>query len=554
MAEATATDADAGTPPLSGPGTGAAMASAPSERRAASWMAVGTLLSRVTGFARTAALAAVLGVTQLSNAYNTANTVPNMLLVLVTGGTLSAVLVPLLAREDDVAVRRHRAETIGGLVVVATGAASLLALLGAPLIARLSALGVAAGDYEAFVSVTTRWLMLFAPQVLAYGVSVYAVAVLNAHGRLALAGFAPVATNVVTIAAIAVYVAVGAPQPPALEALGTLPLVVLGAGTTLGVAAMTVPQLLGARRVLPGLRLRPRLRLRDPAARELWRLGRWTLGYVAANQLGLAVVIALANSVEGGLSAYQWAFAIMQLPFGIIAVSLFSAIYPRLARAANRADGVFGATVSGGLRLSLALLLPAAVGLLVLANPVADLLIGYGAAQGEGAAFVAVALRVFAVALVPFTVFQLLTRSYYALPDTRTPALANVAVNVVNVVAALAAFAVVAGAREQIAGLVGAYALSYVAGCALLGTGLARRRPGVFAGAARAVVTALAACAVMAGVLLALDAAGAPAGGRLILVVRTAAIVAAGGAVYLAASALLRSRELGELVRFRRRA
>ncbi|MDQ3344654.1 MAG: hypothetical protein M3524_13965, partial [Actinomycetota bacterium] len=229
----------------------------------------------------------------------------------------------------------------------------------------------------------------------------------------------------------------------------------------------------------------------DPAAHRLWTLGRWTLLYVAVNQAGLFVVVTLANGVDGGTVAYQTAFAIMQLPFAIIAVSLFSALYPRLSRAAGQTGRLFAATVSGGLRLSNALLIPSAVGLGVLAEPIADLLVGYGVARGSGAEFVAVALRVFAVALVPFTVFQLLTRSYYALPDTRVPALANVVVNVVNVLAAFAAFAAFAEPRTQIAGLVGSFALSYVAGCLLLAAGLARRRSGCFAGAARATATAV---------------------------------------------------------------
>ncbi len=530
---------------------GTATAAAPSERRAASWMAVGTLLSRLTGFARTAALLAVTGVTQLGNAYNTANTVPNLLLFLVTGGTISAVFIPMLAREEDSDRRRHVAETIGGLILLLTGLASVLMLVTAPLLARLFALRVT-GDSAAFVSVTTQWLLLFAPQIACYGVSVYAVAVLNAHGRLALAGFTPVATNLVAIAAAVGYVLTGGPRSGDITELTTLPLVVLGVGTTLSVAAMAVPQLLGAKRVLPGLRLRPRASFRDPAARRLWKLGRWTLLYVAVNQAGLFVVVTLANGVDGGTVAYQTAFAIMQLPFAIIAVSLFSAIYPRLSRAAGQPGRLFAATVSGGLRLSNALLIPSAVGLGVLAEPIADLLVGYGVARGSGADFVAVALRVFAVALVPFTVFQQLTRSYYALPDTRAPALVNVVVNVVNVLAAFAAFAAFTDPRTQIAGLVGAFALSYVAGCLLLAVGLARRQPGCFAGAARATATALAASSVMAAVLWASAATWPPGSQVLAGFVRTGVLVALGGAVYLGVAWALRSPELGELLKIRR--
>ena len=523
-------------------------------------MAVGTLLSRLTGFVRTAALVTVLGTTRLGDAFNTANTVPNMLLVLVTGGTLSSVLIPMLAREKDVDQRRQRAEAIGGLVMLGTGVASVLMFVTAPIVARFFALGLRGGpDYEAYVSVTTQWLALFAPQILFYGMSVYAVGVLNAHGRLALAGFAPVLTNVVAVAAIVAYVQAGGPSglgdaatDPTLQALGTLPLVVLGIGTTLSIAAMAVPQLLGARRMLPGLRLRPRFVRGDPATRELWRLGRWTLGYVAANQVGLAVIIALANDVAGGVVAYQVAFAIMQLPFGIIAVSLFSAIYPRLARDATREDADFAASVAGGFRLTAVLLVPAAVGLFVLAQPITDLLVNYGAAAGEGARFIADVVRIFALALLPFTVFQLLTRSYYAMTDTRTPMLANIALNSVNIVFALLAALTIDDPVLRIQGLVVSYALSYLTGCCLLSVGLSRRRPGAFAGGARAVATAAGAALVMAGALVLAQRYLPQPGSVLLDVALTGATVAAGAVVYLGALIALRSPELPEILSRRR--
>ena len=523
-------------------------------------MAFGTLLSRLTGFVRTAALVTVLGTTRLGDAFNTANTVPTMLLMLVTGGTLSSVLIPMLARETDIDQRRRRAEAIGGLVMLGTGIASLVMLLSAPIVARFFAIGLRGGpDYEAYVAVTTQWLSLFAPQIFFYGVSVYAVAVLNAHGRLALAGFAPVLTNIVALGAVIAYVMAGGPSglgdqstEPTLQALDILPLVVIGIGTTLSIAAMAIPQLLGARRVLPGLRLRPRIRRGDPATRELWRLGRWTLGYVAANQVGLAVIIALANDVEGGVVAYQVAFAIMQLPYGIIAVSLFSAIFPRLSRDATREDEGFAASVAGGFRLTVMLLVPAAVGLFVLASPVTDILVNYGAAAGSGAEFIADVVRIFALALLPFTVFQLLTRSYYAMTDTRTPMLANIALNAVNIVAALLASVVIEHPVTRIQGLVVSYALSYGTGCVLLATGLVRRRPGAFAGGIRAAATAGAAAALMAAALLVVTRYRPPTDGVLVDVIVTCALVAGGGVVYLLGLTAFRSPELREVVARRR--
>ncbi len=513
--------------------------------RAAALMAVGTALSRATGLARTAALAAVLGVTALADAYNTANTVPNMLFMLVTGGTLSAVVLPMLAREHDPDRRREQAAVLGGAIAALTATAAILLLAAAPLLARGFGLARAGQpDSVSFVAVTGAWMALFAPQVLLYGLSVHAVAVLNAHGRLALAGFAPVATNLITVLAVAGYLGMGGPRPPSLTSVQVAPLVVLGAGTTLGVAGMVGIQWLGARRVLPGVRLR--FTRRDPAVAELWRLGRWTLGYVVVNQLGLAVVLVLANAVEGGVAAYQWAFAIMQLPYAIVAVSLLSALYPRLARTAHD-PREFGEQVATGLRLVAVLLLPAGVGLAILAGPVATLLLGYGAAAGPGAAFVAVALRFFGLALLPFTIFQLLTRAFYAQADTRTPMLANVAVNLVNVAGGLLAFGLLERPQARIAGLVVAWGASYVTGVALLSWVLAVRVRAAFTSSGWALATAVLASAVMAAVLLGAAAAWTPPAGVVPSTVRTLVLVAIGLSAYLVMALLLGSRELAHL-------
>jgi putative peptidoglycan lipid II flippase len=533
-----------GRPAAPPPGGGQATAPLAPAGRAAALMAVGTACSRATGLVRTAALAAALGVTGLADAYNTANTIPTMLFMLVTGGTLSAVVVPMLVRDGDPDRRRERAAVLGGAIAALTAAASVLLAVAAPLLARGFAVARGGSDQEAFVAVTAAWIALFAPQVLLYGLSVHAVAVLQAHGRLALAGFAPVATNLVTVLAVAGYLWAGGPRPPSLAGLERGPLLVLGVGTTLGAAAMALLQWLGARRVMSGLGLR--WAPRHPAVAELWRLGRWTLGYVVVNQLGLVVVLVLANAVEGGVAAYQWAFAIMQLPYAVVAVSLLSATYPRLAQSAE--DPVaFARRLSTGLRLMVALLVPAGVGLAVLADPIATLLLGYGAAAGAGAAFVAGALRWFALALVPFALFQLLTRAFYARSDTRSPMLANVAVNVVNVVGGLLAVALADRPQARIAGLVVAYGLSYVTGVSVLGLVLARRAPSAFAGVGRSIGTALLASAAMAAALAAAAAAWVPRPAMPAAAGRTLALVGLGLLIYLGAGLLLGSPELSLL-------
>lgn len=526
-------------------------APAPSAGRAGLAMAVGTAASRVTGLVRTAALAAALGVTSLADAYNVANTVPTILLVLVTGGTLSAVLVPLLVRADDLVERRRRAESLGALVLLVTGAATLLGVLLAPLLARGFALALPSGQArDDFVSVTTAFLVLFAPQVLAYGLSVHAVAVLQAAGRLALAGWAPVATNLVTIAAVLAYLA-ATPAGTDVADLEPGPLLLLGAGTTLGVVAMTALQVAGARRVLPGLRLLVRPRL-DDSARELLRLGRWTLVHVGANQAGLAVVLVLATSLRGGASAYQWAFAVMQLPFAVVAVSVLSALYPRVARAAEHDPDRFAALLSSGLRTLLLLLAPAALALALLAEPVVRVLLGHGAVNAAGVGLIASALGLFGVALLPFTAFQLLTRACYARRDTRTPALVNLAVNAVNAVGAVLAVQLAPSADVALAGLAGAYAASYVAGCLLLG---ARQAPGALAGLGPLVLRLLPAAALTAAALVGGAAAGRALGlgGITGDLAELAAAGLLGGATWAGAAVLLARADAAALARQLRR-
>ncbi len=496
-------------------------------------MALGTVLSRATGLVRTAALAGALGVSSLADSYNIANTVPTILLVLVTGGTLSAVLIPLLVEPEEPADRVRRAESLGALVLVVTGAATLAAAVLSPLLARLFALGLRGDpEYGDFVGSTSLLLVLFAPQVVAYGLSVHAVAVLNAAGRLALGSFASIATNVVTIGAIAAFVAL---RPDG--GAGTRELVVLGAGTTAGVFAMTAIQVWGARRVLPGMRLLPRLK-RDETTNRVLRLGRWTLLYVIANQIGLAVVLTVAAGTPGTASAYQWAFAVMQLPFAVIAVSVLSAVYPRLSRAAAGDLARFEVLVAEGLRLLLVLMLPAAVLLATLAEPVTQLLLGYGAVEAAGVRLIASAVGIFGVALLPFTLFQLMTRAFYARGDTRSPALVNVVVNAVNITGALVALGTYGGPPQRtMVVLVASYATSYLVGCAVLGTMLRRRFPCALAGVGRLTVRLvaplLAMVATVVAILALLRAAEPVGGGAANALIEVVAAAAASCAVYL---------------------
>ena len=432
-------------------------------------MAAGTALSRATGLGRTVVLASVLGVTALGDAYNVANVVPNMIFQLSAGGILSAALVPLLVRMDD---DRQRKQAIGVLVgtvgMVGLVASGVLAAVAPQVVRLLTIAGRDSPDYPAMLDVGTAWLRLFAPQVLLYTLSVLAVGIMAARRRLVLGAFASVATNIVTIlGAVAFGVVMGTRRAEVGSVSGGA-VAILGWATTAGVAAMAGLQLWGAFRCEPGIR--PRVRPAHPAVRQIGRLGKWVVVYVVVNQLGLAAVVALAASVEGGVSAHQWAFALMQLPYAVVAVSIVSAAFPLISRAAAD-DSDVTPVVADAVRRMAFLLVPAAVGLAVVADPLARALTGE-----QGSELVAAALRGFAVALVPFSLFQLLTRTSYAFEDTRVPALVNVVLNAVTVAWAAGVVLLVDTSPARMTGLALGDAAGYTTGCIVLTRQLAARR------------------------------------------------------------------------------
>lgn len=480
-------------------------------------MASGTLVSRATGLGRTAALAAVLGVGLASDAYIAASVVPTMLLVLVTGGTLSAALVPMLSRGGNEADRRRAAGTaLAGLSALAAAASVALAVA-APVLGRFLSLGAhGQPDHDERIRLVTILLVLLAPQVFFLAVTAVTSAVLTARGRLGIVGWSPVATNITFLLALVLYAAL---VPASAERVPLGGLLVLGLGSTVATGVGSAIQLRAAARDLPPWRAMLNGRDRD-LVRELRSTGSWTLLYAAANQIGLLVVLALAARRNGVGSAYQWSFTVMQLPFG---VTLLAATLPALARAADDRQ-VFNSVVRRSSAPLLALLLPCVAALILFAPLIARLLVGYGAADARGTALVAHGVALFAVALLPFAAFQLLTRSCYALRRPSWPALANLVVNAVTVAGALLALRP-STAEELLSVLVLSYALSYVVGCVILSVALRGAGVHVAAGLLRPAVGSGLGTAVAIAVVVGLRAA-LPASGLRDL----ASVVAFGGA------------------------
>jgi putative peptidoglycan lipid II flippase len=247
----------------------------------------------------------------------------------------------------------------------------------------------------------------------------------------------------------------------------------LGLGTTGGVAAMALVYWPFLRR-LPG-RIRIRLDFRHPAVVKLARMSVWMIAYVATNTLGFVVSFYLANQLQGGITAYVTAFAFFQLPIGIGAVSIATALVPKLSAHHVDADiEDFRNRLAAGLRMTALLMIPATAALIALAGPLVGLLLQHGIVRAESADLVASTLRYFAIGLLPFAGYQLLIRGFYTRQDARTPALINVFENGITIALDFALFPVL-----DVRGLALAHSLGYVAGAALAWAVLSGRIGGI---------------------------------------------------------------------------
>ena len=369
------------------------------------------------------AIGAALGTTFLGNTYQTSNLVSNILFELLAAGLLSSVLVPTFVRLID-AGRRDDAEHVAGAVLgvclAVLGAVLLVGLVLRPVIMRL--LTIAVSDPEVRrqeIALGSFLLWFFLPQLLLYAAGAVATALLNGARRFAAPAFAPVANNIIVIATMGAFWALhGSHGGLGLSLEEKL---VLAVGTTVGVLAMTVVPFVAAWRA--GLHLRPHWDPRHPAVRALARPGAWAAGYLALNQLLIAVTLVLANHVAGGVVAYQIAYTFFLLPYAILAQPVMTAVFPRLSSdaVADRWER-FSTTVAEAVRLVAFLVLPATALMAALARPALQVM-QVGALDKAGADLVARVVAAYSIGLIGWSALQLLTRASYAAHDTRTPTL-----------------------------------------------------------------------------------------------------------------------------------
>lgn len=510
-----------------------------------------TLVSRLTGVVRVLVIAAVLGTTFLGNTFQSANTVPNVIFELFAAGTLQAVMIPsLVERFDrgDPAGAEHLAGSVLGLALAGLGALAVAGMLGAPWLMRALVAGVESAEVRAAeIRLGTVLLWCFLPQVVLYAVGMVATAILQARGRFAAPVVAPIANNLVVVAMCGLFWVLLDGRRPGLD-LSTAQTLVLGVGTSLGVLALSAIPVVAA--IRSGTALRPRLDLGDPDVRRVLRLGGWAGCYTAGTQVLVAVMLVLANAVEGGVVAYQVAFTVFLVPHALLALPVLTTLFPVLARHVGSGDVVaYARGVGAGLQVILFLALPAAVAMAALSQPLARLLL-FGESRGD-TAVVAATLVAFAPGLVGYGSFAFLTRALYALGDARRVALVHLGV-VAGAAMAMAAAAGAVSAAGRVAALAAAHSGAYLVGAVVLAASVLRRMPADARPSLTLPLLGGAAAAAGGGAVMWAVQGWLPSGGPAPTLAALVVAGVAGLAVYLAAQVALTGTRPATVVRLLR--
>jgi putative peptidoglycan lipid II flippase len=497
---------------------------------AAALIAVITVVSRVVGLGRWLAFSGSVGTTCTGTAYMTANLLPNVLFEVVAGGALAASVVPLLAaplvRHDRAEVDRTASALLSWAVVTLLPVSLVLGVLARPIVGLFPIAEQGGSGCSWTTDAAARMLVVFAPQVVLYGIGIVLAGVLQAHRRFAAPAAAPLLSSVVVIGS---YLVFGSMVDAVSRASDRVPPrfaeLVLSVGTTLGVVALSLPLLVPIARC--GVRLRPTLSFPPGVARRARGLAAAGLAGLVAQQALVLLTLRLSNAHggTGAITVYQYVQAVYLLPYAVLAVPLAVAAFPTLSERAAAADPVgYAGTLARSTR---AVLVASSLGVCVLiavAPAVGAFFMAIDAGQDTSGAValsaLSPALTAFAPGLVGFCLVAHLGRALFAVGRARWAAGATVGGWLVAGVLSLLLVLGWTGDRADPAGTLVGLGIASSVGMGVAGLGL-------LAGAGRAPVGGT----VPAGLL-----AGVP---------RTAVAVAGTGAVATVAGRVLTDVLLG---------
>ena len=330
-------------------------------------MSAATLISRVTGLVRTWAMAFALGNSLITSAYQVANNMPNVVFDLVAGGLLGAAFIPVYLLEKE-----QKGEDGGNafacnllnLTIIVLGALTLLSSLFAPQLIATQTFTV--GEFDEVVSLSVAFFRIFAFQIVFYGISGVVTAVLNANRVYFLPALAPALNNVCVIVSFFAYIPLSAVNQQ-------LAILVLGVGTTLGVAVQAVIQIPAL--VKMGFKYRFHVSLRDPALIEAMKIALPTMLYILGTLVAFSCRNAFSLQVgDNGPSTLLYAWTWYQLPYGVVSVSLSRALFTEMGEAVAKNDlPAVRELVRAGISGNLVLVVPLAAIMIGLSIPLMQL-------------------------------------------------------------------------------------------------------------------------------------------------------------------------------------
>ena len=431
--------------------------------RSSSLMGLGTIVSRITGFIRNLLLVAVLGTGILGDAYNVANTTPNIIYNLLIGGALSAVFVPQIVKSfrdaDGGSVYVSR---LVSLLTTALFVITAAAMIVAPLFISIYAPSFTGRSRD----VTIAFALYCLPQILFYGLFGLLGQVANAKEKFGPMMWAPIANNLVVIALFAYFLSVT--DEISLQTITDGQVRVLGIGTTLGIALQAlilIPTIASS-----GLKLRFRTDWRGVGLDKAIRLASWMFLFVLISQLGFLVTVNLATragvaagvAYGVGYTPYANAYLILLLPHSIVTISIVTALLPRLSNFAidKKLDEVRN-LISTALRYVGIITVPASFFFLLFGERVAEALF-FGISE-DSAIYIGRLLSAMALGLIPLSINLVFIRGLNAFENTKFQVLSNLVINAVAVVLSLVAY-VNMEARSVTLGLALAFTASYWCG------------------------------------------------------------------------------------------
>ena len=477
--------------------------------RAAVMISVITVLARLVGFGRQVVFAHTVGTTCLGTAYTTANMVPNIIYDIVLGGALSSVVVPVLAG-PAVAAERASAQAIAQArqissalltwtVLLLVPVSAAVALAAHPIVSVL--LSDATGCRRAdLAGVGARMLIVFAPQVLLYGLAVVLYGILQSHRRFGAPALAPLLSSLVVIGAYAGFGTIGGGYVNRLHALPPTAEYLLSGGTTLGVLALVVTAVVPAWRL--HIAARPTLRFPPGIGPRVRRLAIAGVVTLVAQDASVAVVIVLANRYgsPGALVIYGFVWAVFVVPYAVLAVPIATSAFPALSAGAGTSTGdTAGAAAAAGFDVTTAIstravMVASWLGAATLAGARVPLARVFESHDATSASILALALVAFAPGLVGYGLSANLSRVLYARGRNRATATALAVGWLVVIIADLLIVPFVPADRVVPALGLGTTVGLTVSGVALLILVFRERGPVALLGVPRAFGAGLAGC------------------------------------------------------------